>query len=118
MLNDLAEATKASDGKKVMQRRRAADGNGGGEVADARSADEMLEDLMEDLNASSGSTAAVRSVRVVGNRDQAQPEGGTQEVVGAGAVEAQPHGRHEGAQGVMEGCRLTSRPCLDKLLKS
>ena len=102
----------------VMQRRRAADGNGGGEEADARTADEMLEDLMEDLNASSGSTAAVRSVRVVGNRDQAQPEGGTQEVVGAGAVEAQPHGRHEGAQGVMEGCRLTSRPCLDKLLKS
>ena len=102
----------------VMQRRRAADGNGGGEEADARTADEMLEDLMEDLNASSGSTAAVRSVRVVGNRDQAQPEGGTQEVVCAGAVEAQPHGRHEGAQGVMEGCRLTSRPCLDKLLKS
>jgi hypothetical protein len=63
-------------------------------MADARAADEMLEDLMEDLNAPPGSTAAVRSVRVVGSRDQAQPEGGTQEVVGAGAAEAQPHGHH------------------------
>ena len=42
----------------------------------------------------------MKSVRVVENRDQAQPEGGTQEVVSAGAVEAQSHG---GAQlGVME----------------
>ena len=87
----------------VMQRRRAADGNGSGEMANARTADEMLEDLMEDLNNASSGTAAVRSVRVVGNRDQAQPEGGTQEVVGAGAAEAQPHGHQGGAQGVMEG---------------
>ena len=88
----------------LMQRRRAADGaDGGGEMADARTAEEMLEDLMEDLNDPSRSAAAVRSVRVVGNRDQAQPEGGTQEVVGAGAVEAQPHGQHGGAQDVMEG---------------
>jgi hypothetical protein len=79
----------------LMQRRRAADGaDGGGDAADERTADQMMADLMEDLNNSSGTTA-VRSVRVVGNRDQAQPEGGTQEVVGAGAVEAQPHGRHE-----------------------
>ena len=88
----------------LMQRRRAADGaDGGGDAADERTADQMMADLMEDLNNSSSGTTAVRSVRVVGNRDQAQPEGGTQEVVGAGAVEAQPHGRHEGAQGVMEG---------------
>lgn len=80
----------------LMQRRRAADGaDGGGDAADERTADQMMADLMEDLNNSSSGTTAVRSVRVVGNRDQAQPEGGTQEVVGAGAVEAQPHGRHE-----------------------
>ena len=84
-----------------MQRRRAAEGtDGGGNAADERTADQMLDELMEDLNASSGSPLALKSVQVVENRDQAQPEGGTQEVVGAGAVEAQSHG---GAQlGVME----------------
>ena len=45
----------------VMQRWRAADGNGSGEMADARTADEMLEDLMEDLNNASSGTAAVQA---------------------------------------------------------
>ena len=101
-----------------MQRRRAADGvDGGGDAADERTADQMMADLIEDLNNSSSGTTAVRSVRVLEGSAQAQPEGGAQEVVVAGAGGPQP-GHNGGAQGVMEGCRLTSRPCLDKLLKS
>ena len=88
----------------LMQRRRAPDeADGGGDAADERTADEMLEDLMEDLQDNpSRSTAAVRSVRVVEGSAQAQPEGGTQEVVVAGAGGPQP-GHNGGAQGMMEG---------------
>ena len=88
----------------LMQRRRAPDeADGGEDAADERTADEMLEDLMEDLQSSSSRpTAAVRSVRVVEGSAQAQPEGGTQEVVVAGAGGPQP-GHNGGAQGVMEG---------------
>ena len=76
----------------LMQRRRAAEGvDGGGETADGRTADQFLDDLMEDLN---NSSTAVRSVRVL--------EGGAQEVVVAGAGGPQP-GHNGGAQGVMEG---------------
>ena len=87
----------------LMQRRRAAEGvDGGGETADGRTADQLLDDLMEDLNNASSGTAAVRSVRVVEGSAQAQPEGGAQEVVVAGADGPQP-GHNGGAQGVMEG---------------
>jgi hypothetical protein len=87
----------------LMQRRRAAEGvDGGGETADGRTADQLLDDLMEDLNNASSGTAAVRSVRVVEGSAQAQPEGGAQEVVVAGAGGPQP-GHNGGAQGVMEG---------------
>ena len=88
----------------LMQRRRATDeADGGGDAVDERTADEMLEDLMEDLQGSpSRPIAAVRSVRVVEGSAQAQPEGGTQEVVVAGAGGPQP-GHNGGAQGVMEG---------------
>ena len=86
----------------LMQRRRAAEGvDGGGETADGRT-DQLLDDLMEDLNNASSGTAAVRSVRVVEGSAQAQPEGGAQEVVVAGAGGPQP-GHNGGAQGVMEG---------------
>ena len=69
-------------------------------MADQRAADQMLEDLVEDLNNDpSGSTAAVR---VVEGSAQAQPSGGTQEVIVAGAGGPQP-GHNGGAQGVMEG---------------
>ena len=87
----------------LMQRRRAADGaDGGGNAADERTADQMMADLMEDLNNSSSGTTAVRSVRVLEGSAQAQPEGGAQEVVVAGAGGPQP-GHNGGAQGVMEG---------------
>ena len=87
----------------LMQRRRVAGGvDGGGSAAEERSADQMLDDLMEDLNRPSESSAAVRSVRVVEGSERAQPEGGTQEVVVAGAGGPQP-GHNGGAQGVMEG---------------
>ena len=86
----------------LMQCRRAAEGvDGGGETADGRT-DQLLDDLMEDLNNASSGTAAVRSVRVVEGSAQAQPEGGAQEVVVAGAGGPQP-GHNGGAQGVMEG---------------
>ena len=71
----------------LMQRRRNA--------ADGRSADQMLDDLMEDLNRPSESL-------VVEGSERAQPEGGAQEVVLAGAGGPQP-GHNGGAEGVMEG---------------
>ena len=87
----------------LMQRRRVAGGvDGGGDAAEERSADQMLDDLMEDLTRPSESSAAVRSVRVLEGSERAQPEGGTQEVVVAGAGGPQP-GHNGGAQGVMEG---------------
>ena len=59
----------------LMQRRRVAGGvDGGGSAAEERSADQMLDDLMEDLNRPSESSAAVRSVRVVEGSERAQPE--------------------------------------------
>ena len=59
---------------RLMQRRRVADGvDGGGNAADERSADQMLDDLMKDLNCPTASSAAVRSVRVVEGSERAQP---------------------------------------------
>eukprot|EP00435_Cladocopium_sp_Y103_P054238 s898_g17.t1 len=63
------------------------DGAAGGDGADQRTVDERLKDLMQDARSNAGGSPAVRSVRVVESREQAQPEGGAQEVVVAGAAE-------------------------------
>eukprot|EP00435_Cladocopium_sp_Y103_P058194 s73_g20.t1 len=100
-----------------MQRRRGHGGGddggdvGGGEEPAQLTADEQLEEMMQDARPTGGSPAAVRSVRVVERSGQAQPEGGAQEaappaaLVGAGRPEHLPGGQQhaDGARGIDPG---------------